>query len=236
MIERTPLVLLPGLICDAALWRHQLDTLGDVAEPIVADLTGFDDVATAARALLKDLPPRFALAGLSMGGYVAFEIMRQAPGRVRRLALLDTSARADAPEQRERRKGFVEQAAKADFDMKAVTRLMLPLFVHADRQTDDRLVEAISAMAVRFGREAFGRNQALMMTRPDSRDNLAAIACPTLVLCGRQDALTPLALHEEMAAAIPHASLVVVEECGHLSPMERPHTISAVLRYWLNRD
>lgn len=237
MIERAPLVLLPGLICDAALWRHQLDTLGDVAEPIVvADLTRFDDIATAASTLLDELPESFSLAGLSMGGYVAFEIMRQAPGRVRRLALLDTTARADTPEQRERRQGSIEKAAQADFDMKAVTQMMLPLFIHADRQQDDPLLEAIFAMTARVGREAFGRNQALMMNRPDSLGDLAAITCPTLVLCGRQDALTPLPLHDEMAAAIPRASQVVVEESGHLSTMERPHAVSAVMRYWLNSD
>lgn len=233
MTERTPLVLLPGLICDKALWRHQVETLGDIAEPIVADLTGFDDPVAAVRTLLADLPQRFALAGLSLGGYVAFEFMRQAPERVSRLALLDTTAREDTPEKKKDRQGFSEQAAKADFDIRAVTQHMMSLFIHEDHKQDQALVDDILAMAERFGGPAFSRNQLLMMKRPDSRKDLAAITCPTLVLCGRQDALTPLDQHVEMAEALPHSGLVIVEDCGHLSTMEQPHAVSAAMRYWL---
>lgn len=233
MTERTPLVLLPGLICDKAQWRHQVETLGDIAEPIVADLTRFDDPKVAVRTLLGELPERFALAGLSLGGYLAFEFMRQAPERISRLALLDTTAQEDSPEKKEQRQGFADQAFKADFDIKAVTQHMMSLFIHENRLTDKVLVDDILAMSERFGREAFARNQLLMMKRPDSRPDLAAITCPTLVLCGRQDALTPLDQNAEIAAAIPSATLVVIEDSGHLSTMEQPHAVSAVFRYWL---
>ncbi len=234
MTDRPTLVLLPGLICDAALWRHQLDTLTDIAEVTMPDLTRFDDVRVAARTLLSELPPSFALAGLSMGGYVAFEIMRQAPGRVSRLALLDTSARADTPEGQARRRGSIEAAAKPDFDLAAVTQHMLPMFLTEAGRENRALVEAVTAMAVRYGREAFGRSQALMLSRPDSRPDLPQIGCPTLVLCGRQDVFTTPELHLEIARGIPNSVLVYVEDAGHLSPMEQPHAVSAAMRYWLN--
>jgi pimeloyl-ACP methyl ester carboxylesterase len=230
--KKIPLLLLPGLLCDAALWRAQVADLADLAECRIADLTRHDSVAAMAEAALSDAPPRFALAGLSMGGYVAHEIMRRAPERVERLALLDTSARADSDEQRARRRGLITLARRGRF--RGVTPRLLPLLVHPSRLDDEPLVEIVMGMAERIGREAFLRQQTAILGRPDSRPDLPRIACPTLVLCGRQDALTPLEVHEEMAAAIPAARLVVVEECGHLSPLERPAAVSAAMREWLS--
>ena len=232
MSAGTPLVLLPGLLCDAALWRHQTDTLADIAEITVADLTGDDGIDDMARTVLKAAPETFALAGLSMGGFVAHEIMRQAPGRVTRLALLDTSARADTPGQSERRRAFIAQTRHGDF--KGVTSRLLPMLIHPDRLEDGDLTGTIMAMAEGVGREAFLRQQNAIMNRPDCRRDLSAIHCPTLVLCGRQDALTPLAGHQEMADGIANAKLVVIEDCGHMAPLERPRAVSAVMRYWLN--
>ena len=232
MSAGTPLVLLPGLLCDAALWRHQMDTLADIAEITVADLTGDDRFDDMARSVLEAAPETFALAGLSMCGYVAHEIMRQAPGRVTRLALLDTSARADTPGQSERRRAFIAQTRHGDF--KGVTSRLLPMLIHPDRLEDGDLTGTIMAMAEGVGREAFLRQQNAIMHRPDCRRDLGAIHCPTLVLCGRQDALTPLAGHQEMADGIPDSTLVVIEDCGHMAPLERPRAVSAVMRYWLN--
>jgi len=231
MTKKMPLILLPGLLTDAALWRHQTETLSDLAEMTVADLTGEDQLGPMARRILADAPETFALAGLSMGGYLAFEIMRQAPERVRRLALLDTSFLADSVEQTARRRGLIDLARTGDF--KGVTQRLLPLLIHPDRIRDAALTHAVMDMAGRVGRDAFIRQQTAIMNRPDSRHDLGLIHCPTLVLCGRQDALTPLSVHVDMAAGIPHAALVVIEDCGHLTPLERPHAISAVLRYWL---
>ncbi|MCH8836107.1 MAG: alpha/beta hydrolase, partial [Proteobacteria bacterium] len=177
MSARTPLVLLPGLLCDAALWRHQTDTLADIAEITVADLTGDDRFDDMARTVLKAAPETFALAGLSMGGYVAHEIMRQAPDRVTRLALLDTSARADTPGQSERRRAFIEQTRHGDF--KGVTSRLLPMLIHPDRLEDGDLTGTITAMAEGVGREAFLRQQNAIMNRPDGRRDLSAIHCPT---------------------------------------------------------
>lgn len=184
-----------------------------------------------ARSVLDAMPARFALAGLSMGGYVAMEVLRQAPERVGLLALLDTKARLDTPEQTKGRLAFIEQARTGTF--KGVTRRALEMFVHPDRVEDETLAGAVLAMTERVGRNAFLSQQAAILGRPDSLPGLAEIACPTLVLCGRQDGLTPVDCHEEIARAIPNASLVVIEDCGHLSPMERPEEVAVALRGWL---
>lgn len=231
MPGRVPLVLLPGLLCDEALWRHQSETLADLAQITVADLTREDQAGAMAQRILAEAPEQFALAGLSMGGYIAFEILRQAPDRVIRLALLDTSARADTPEKTKLRQDLIDLARTGEF--KGVTPRLLPRLIHPARLGDAALVGSVLAMAERVGRAAFLRQERLLMLRPDSRHDLSLIHCPTLVLCGRQDGLTPLADSLEMAEKIPRAKLVVIEECGHLSTMERPRAVSAVLRYWL---
>ena len=231
MVKKTPLVLLPGLLCDAALWRGQIDDLGDIAAPWVADLTRDDSMTAMARRVLAAAPSRFALAGLSMGGYVAQEIMRQAPERVMRLALLDTGSRADTAEQTARRRGLIELAEKGEF--RGVTPRLLPVFLHSARLSDQTLTAAVTAMAERVGKDAFLRQQRAIMSRPDSRPGLPAINCPTLVLCGREDQLTPLELSEEIVSLIKGARLAIVEECGHLATMERPWEVSVHLRQWL---
>jgi len=231
MVMKTPLVLVPGLLCDAELWGAQVEGLTQIAEPMVADMTQDESMAAMACTVLNAAPQRFALAGLSMGGYVAQEIMRQAASRVLRLALLDTGARADTAEQSARRRGLIELAQKGDF--KGVTPRLLPLLLHPDRLADEQMTAAVTAMAERVGKDAFLRQQRAIMGRVDGRQSLAAIACPTLVLCGRQDALTPVALHQEMAAQIPGARLEIIEDCGHLSAMERPREVTAALQRWL---
>lgn len=231
MAASQPLVLLPGLLCDEALWRHQVESLADLAHFLIPDLSLDDSIRAMAGRVLAEAPARFALAGLSMGGYVAQEILRQAPARVTRLALLDTSFKADSDEQKSRRLALLELAKTGQF--KGVTPRLLPSLVHPDRLNDDRLVATVTGMAERIGREAFFRQQTAIMGRPDGRADLARIACPTVVLCGRQDALTPLEVHREMVSLIPGATLVIVEASGHLPPLEQPHAVSAVLRYWL---
>ena len=234
MINKPSLVLVPGLLCDAALWRAQVADLADLCTPWVADVTRDDTMTDMARRVLAEAPPgRFALAGLSMGGYVAQAIMREAPERVERLALLDTSAKADTPEQTARRRGLIELAEKGDF--KGVTPRLLPLFIHPDRMTDKPLAEAVMAMTERVGKDAFLRQQRAIMSRPDNRPNLPKVNCPSLVLCGREDQMTPLDWSEEIASLIPGARLEVIEHCGHLTTMERPWETSVALRQWLTK-
>ncbi len=231
-MNRTPLVLVPGLLCDALLWQPQIEGLGEYADCWVADHTRSDTMRGVAQDILSAAPfERFALAGLSMGGYVALEILRQSPGRVTRLALLDTSARQDTPEQTERRLAFLDLAERGRF--MSVTDMLLPKLVHRFRHSDPGLVATVRTMARNIGKEVFARQQHAIMSRADSRPLLPSIACPTLVSCGRQDALTPLEHHEEMAAAIPNSRLEVFEFCGHLSTLEQPEEVNRAMREWL---
>ena len=230
---KQPLILLPGLLCDAALWEPQLSDLADIADFFVADLTEHETMKDMAASVLRDSPwKEFALAGLSMGGYVAQEIMRQAPQRVTRLALLDTRSRPEQPEETERRHQFMKLAQTAR-GFTPVTNRMLPLMLHPSRIKEAPLVKVIREMAERTGVEAYIRQQNAIISRPDFRPNLVRIKCPALVLCGRQDQLTPLKNSEEMAQAIPGAKLIVVEECGHVSTLERPAFVSTAMRGWL---
>ena len=228
---KVPLVLVPGLLCDVRLWQPQLQGLGDIAEMTVADVTQDDSIAAMAGRVLATAPDRFALAGLSMGGYVVQEMIRRAPERVLRLALLDTNARADNDDQKKRRAELIALAQRGTF--KGVTPRLLPLLVHPDRLNDKPLVETIMAMAESVGRDAFFRQQRAIMDRVDGREALRDIRCPTLVLCGREDAITPPKVHEEMAERIADAMLVVINHCGHLSTLEQPERTTAALRAWL---
>ena len=231
-VAKQGLVLVPGLLCDALLWKAQIEALQGQIKCWVADHTRSATMAEVAADVLLDAPyERFALAGLSMGGYVALEIMRQAPRRVDRLALLDTSARADTPEQLEKRRGLISLARRGRFI--GVTQGLLPLFIDRSRLGDEKLVATVKEMARNIGRDAFIRQEEAIMSRADSLPLLPAIVCPTLVLCGRHDAVAPVDRHEEIAKGIPGATLEVLEECGHLSTLERPAEVSEALRTWL---
>jgi pimeloyl-ACP methyl ester carboxylesterase len=230
MTAATPLLLLPGLLCDARLWQDQVDALAGTAACQVADLTLDADLGSMALRALAAAPPRFALAGLSMGGYVALEILRRVPERVTRLALFDTSARPDTDEQARKRRGLMALTRSGQF--KGVTPRLLPSLLHPDH-VEGPLGHAVREMAERVGREAFLRQQQAILQRPDSRPMLPGIQVPTLVAVGEQDILTPPELAEEMAAAIPGARLAHIAQAGHLPTMEQPDVVNAVLREWL---
>ena len=232
-VATVPLILLPGLLCDDALWAHQVTHLADVAIPQVADLCGADRLPTMAAAILQQAPDQFALAGLSMGGYLALEIIRQAPERVMRLALLATHARADNAEQTERRRRLQRLAQTGRFA--TIAPMMLAQLLHPEHVQDQQLAAVFMAMAERIGAAAFVRQQQAILERADSRALLPAIRCPTLVLCGARDQLVPRALMQEMVQAIPGAQLAVVEGAGHLLPLEQPQVVTALLRDWLRR-
>jgi pimeloyl-ACP methyl ester carboxylesterase len=234
MSDKQAIVFVPGLLCDAALWAHQITHLEDIADCQVGDTRRDDTIAAMAETILAAAPDRFALAGLSMGGYVSMEIMRQAPERVTKLALLDTAAPADSDERRERRLELIKLAEIGEF--KGVAPRLLPQFIHPSRLQDGRLTDSIMEMTQRVGRDAFLRQQNAILGRVDSRPSLEDVAVPTLVLCGRQDELTPVDRHEEIAGLIPGARLSIVEDCGHMSAMERPQAVTVLLRDWLLYD
>lgn len=232
MAERPSLVLLPGLSDDGALWMHQVRHLADIADARAADISGHATVEEMAKAVLDSAPRRFALAGFSLGGYVSLAILRAAPERVMKLALVATSARADTDARRAERQLQIEAMAQPG-GFEAHARRDLPYAVHPSRLADQPLVTALLEMQARQGAPVFIRQSKACMARPDSRPHLGKIACPTLVLSGREDRILPPELSEEIAHGIPNARHVVIEECGHYLPLERPHAVTALLRAWL---
>lgn len=224
--------MVPGLMCDEDLFAAQRAALvGNDLDIVVPDLSGPSSMAEMAEAVLSAAPGRFCLLGLSMGGYAALEVVHRAPDRVAALALLDTSARPDSVEQTSRRRDLVRTAQERGLD--PVLEQMWPLEVAAGHVGDSGLRARFDAMGHSLGVEVFARQQEAIVGRADSRPRLAAVSVPTLVLCGREDALTPVAVHEELAAGIPAARLVVLEGCGHLSTWEQPDAVTAQLRHWL---
>lgn len=230
----TPIVFIPGLLCTAELFAPQVAALWPYGPVTVASTLEGDSIAQLATAILAQAPPRFALAGLSMGGFISLEIMRQAPERVLRLALLDTSARPAPAEQTALFDGLLAQARHGDTT--AVLAGALNSVLHPAHQHDPTLQAINRRMAQAFSVEVFARQAAAVRTRPDSRPSLTAIAVPTLVLVGADDQLTPPEEAQEMAAAIPGARLVVVPECGHGSTIEQPAAVNQALREWLVAD
>jgi len=232
-MTRPPLLLLPGLACDAELFGPQMEDLAGVADVRVADLTRHDTMAALAADALAQAPwPRFALGGLSMGGYVAYEILRQAPQRVSALALMDTSARPDSPEATDNRRRLM---ALAERDYPAVVDALLPKLMTPGHAADPRLAKVVRDMAQRIGPEGFVRQEHAIIGRADSRPDLARIACPTIVIAGADDQLMPREIHAEQVAGIRGAELCIVDDCGHLSTIEEPAKVNAALRRWLAR-
>lgn len=225
------LLFLPGLLCDERLWRDQVEALSDIADITVADLTLDDSVAGMATRALAAAPEHFSLTALSMGGYVAFEILRQAPERVVRLALMDTSAAPDTHQRVAQRQSAIESLKLGRFV--GVTKRMLPQLIHADHVPED-VGKEVRAMAERVGAAAFLRQQQAILTRPDSRPVLPLIHVPTLVAVGDSDILTPPAHAEEIHKGIPGSVLHRFSRCGHLPPMESPQETTDILRAWLS--
>jgi len=216
------------------LWAHQARYLADIADITIADTMQDETLADMVTRALESAPPRFAVGGLSMGGYACLEFFRQAPDRITKLALLDTSARPDTRERTVLRRDLLALAEQGKFN--GISPRLLPTFLHPDRMSDEALTRSVMDMAAAGGKDAFIRQQKAIMARPDSRPLLAGIEVPTLVICGRQDQATPLKMSEEIAAGISGARLCVIEECGHLSSMERPFAVTALMRDWLLRD
>lgn len=232
MAESLPIVLVPGLNCSPRLYAAQMPALWRFGPVTVADHTRDDTMAAIARRILGSAPPRFALAGLSMGGYIALEIVREAADRVVKLALLDTGSRADTQEATAKRHTGIALAESGRFE--EVIDPQFPIYVHPSRANDAALKAEYLAMCRDVGAQAFVRQQKAIMSRVDSRPLLPTIKVPTLVLVGEQDAATPPALSDEMAAAIPGARLVKIPECGHLSTMERPEALTREMVAWMN--
>ncbi len=219
--QSEPLVLIPGLLCSPALFAPQVAVLGRSRAVLVADHTRAATVQEIAAQILAEAPSHFALAGLSMGGYIVFEILRQAPQRVTRAALLDTSARPDTPDRTADRRRLMEIARTEG--ARKVQGMLLPRLVHPDRLADKELCGIVLEMAETTGLEAFLREEEAIIARPDSRPGLSQIKCPVLVLAGEQDLQTPPEIAREIAAGIPGSQL----------RLEKPQAATAALEEWL---
>jgi pimeloyl-ACP methyl ester carboxylesterase len=231
------LILIPGLMCDAAVWAPQVAALGNRVRVRVADHGMRDSLVAMAESVIAHAPPRFAVAGHSMGGRVALEVVRRAPDRVTGLALLDTGYRplphgVAGERERAERQGLVETARNEG--MRAVGRrwLRIPM-VHPDRLGDRELIEGILDMIDRRTPQQFEAQVRALLQRPDASDILVRITCPTLVLCGQEDAWAQLTAHRDMAALIPGSTFASVPACGHMSTMERPLAVNGALQDWL---
>ena len=224
------IVLLPGLLDDRRMWDTQVQSLADEADVVALDLDSQTTVAEGAVNVLDAVPGQLALVGFSMGGYVSLEIFRQAPERVSRLALIDTSARADDAAKKRARHQQIELAQSGGYA--SLVDDAIPTVIHPSRLQDDVLVSTLRTMALRIGPQAYIRQQQTCMSRPDSRDMLSSITCPSIIVCGREDTLTPPSLSYELGKAL-EAPVILIDECNHYTPLEQPHALTALLRGWL---
>jgi pimeloyl-ACP methyl ester carboxylesterase len=231
MDNSMPILLVPGLAGSPRIYAPVASAMWRLGPVTVANHIRDDNMGAIARRILAEAPPRFALAGHSMGGYIAFEIMRQAADRVAKLALINTQARPDTPEATARRRALIARATGGEY--RAVLDDLFPGLVHPSRREDGALRKLVHDMADDIGAEAFIRQQTAIMSRPDSRPTLASIKCPTLVLTGDEDNTIPNALSKEMADGIPGAKLVILPDCGHLPQIEQPQATADALVEWL---
>lgn len=232
-----PLLLVPGLMCDATVWQPLLPALQAGGRDCrVVDHGDADRLPQMAQQLLDSAPPRFALAGHSMGARVALEVLRSAPGRVARVALLDTgylarAAGAPGDEEARKRQALLDVARRDG--VRAMAMQWVQGMVHPDRLQDAALLDTIVGMFERKSPDVFERQIRALLQRPDASEVLRAIRVPTLVLCGRQDSWAPVAQHQAMQALVPAAVFEVIEVAGHMAPMERPQAVAGALLRWL---
>ncbi|VWX62916.1 conserved hypothetical protein [Burkholderiales bacterium 8X] len=236
MNKTIPLLLLPGLMNDERVWSPLLPAIGAGRTVHIAPTHLHASLEVSAREAVTAMPPgRFAVAGFSLGGYVALEVCRQAKERVAGLALLDTGARTDADEAKQARTRMVMAMRSGAATLDQIAAGFADRVVHATHLHDRALLRLLADMASAVGSEGFAKQQQAAMGRPDNRGLLRTLEVPALVLCGREDQVTPLALSEEMANLLPDAELVIVETAGHMTTLEQPEAVTAALAGWLGR-
>jgi pimeloyl-ACP methyl ester carboxylesterase len=228
-----PLVLLPGMMCDARLYRHQIQYLGE-ENILFCPCTEAETVEGLARCVLARAPASFALCGLSMGGIVAMEIAHQAPERIARLALLDTNPRAETHEMRAKREPQIARALAGD--LAGVMREEMKPNYLAEGSIDSGILDLCMDMALSLGPEVFVRQSRALASRPNQQETLQAYRGPSLILMGAEDRLCPRDRHELMHRLIPHSRLVVIEGAGHLPTLEQPGPTTKALVTWLNME
>jgi pimeloyl-ACP methyl ester carboxylesterase len=231
MDNTMPILLIPGLVSSPRIFAPVVPALWRFGPVSVANHIRDDNMGAIARRILAEAPPRFTLAGHSMGGYIAFEIVRQAPDRVAKLALINTQARPDTPEATTRRRDMIARAQAGDYH--AILDELFPGFVHPSRLGEAGLRQLVHDMGDDIGVEAFVRQQTAIISRADSRPTMAWIKCPTLVLTGDADNTIPNSLSVEMAQGIPGARLTIIPDCGHLPQVEQTQACADALVEWM---
>ena len=232
-MKKIPLLLLPGTLCDGRLWAHQIEHLADIADPFVIDVGTDKSLATLAQRILASAPEKFALAGFSFGGILAFELYRQATQRITHLALINTNARPDTEQGLENKRQQLQLAKLSGLET-LLRETLIPLYLAPSRNGDKALVQLIVDMAVDQGLAVFGNQIEALISRSDSRPLLGQVDCPTLVLGGMDDQLCIPERHREMADGMPGATLCLLENCGHISTLEQPDRVSMAMREWLS--
>ncbi len=229
----TPLVLLPGMMCDARIFTPQIDYFSGFRTVVVAPMTTSGSFSTLAKDILANAPPQFALAGLSMGGIAAMEIIRQAPDRVTKLALLDTNPRAETDERKKQREPQIANVLAGNLE--TVMRDEMKPHYLSDAADNEPLLNLCMDMAITLGPDVFVNQSRALQFRPDQTSTLSSVRVPALVLCGEDDRLCPVTTHEEMQRIIPSATLAVIAGAGHMPTLEQPEKTNAALEGWLNR-
>ncbi|TAH33138.1 MAG: alpha/beta fold hydrolase [Alphaproteobacteria bacterium] len=225
------ILFIPGLLCDQRLFAAQIAHLTDKgANCVVADITGFDRTVSLAESVIKrnlSTATNWAVVALSMGGYVAFDLLRLASDKISRLVLMNTSARADTDEQKQVRQGLIELADKGQFN--GVTPRLLPRLLHPHNLSNDKLTSLVRTMAESVGKESFIRQQTAIMHRPDNRSLLPTITQPTMIIAGEGDIITPPEILREISGSIKGAKYTQIPNTGHLPPLESPLQINHLL-------
>ncbi len=228
------LYLLPGLLCDSRIWANQLAHLADLAEIRIPDFRHYSSLSDMADAVLAEAPPRFMVAGHSMGGRIALQILDKAPQRILRLGLLDTGLQPASADEPAKRQKLLDMAATQG--MAAVARAWSPPMVHPQRHADTSLMNAIYDMVERYTPQQFNNQILALLGRPDATPFLGKAPLGSLLLCGRQDTWSPPHQHEALSRALPdHPGVVIIENSGHMSPMEQPEAVSQAMRHWLEQ-
>jgi pimeloyl-ACP methyl ester carboxylesterase len=229
-----PPLFLPGLLCDASIWAGQVRAFAALNAVAIDGYGMADSLEDMARIALDQAPAVFSLVGHSMGARVALEVLKLAPQRVERLALLDTGVHPPGPGEAGKRHALLALGREQGIDR--LSDAWLPPMVGPEARRDEAFMERLRVMVRAAGVELYAKQIHALLGRPDYRPMLPTINCPTLVGVGRQDEWSPVAQHEEMAALIPGAELVIFEDCGHMAPMEAPDQVNAALAGWLERE
>ncbi|MGK0363276.1 MAG: pimeloyl-ACP methyl ester carboxylesterase [Saprospiraceae bacterium] len=228
------IVLLPGTLCTADLFAQQKRTLSDIAECVVGNISSSDNLSEVAANILSENKGNFSIIGLSYGGIIAFEILRQAPERIDNLILMNTNYKKPSEATRAAQQRFLGMSQLGEF-REIMTDFLKDAMLHPENAKLQSLRDTILKMALDTGRVAFFNQIKAQLNRPDSTEDLPNINCPTLIITGREDKVCTPELHEEMASMIPNAELEIVEKCGHLSTLEQPEEINRIIRKWIKK-